>query len=427
MTTKRTAILALALGCMMVSALQAEPGQHQHQGKQERQSQKSKDGQAKAKASAPAPERQPMVINMTRSSSGGHNRNFPSQEPAAAKPAPRPSWGQGYQPSAVPQARPGRDRVSHGMRTEPSRPAPAAPQAVGDHDHAGQHNAIVPHRHPYTVGYVRQKLQKLGVKTEPAYISDRAEIIHTDLRHSTIAFPSKGPDDHALNAKLIRPRGDDAVRVREHMGLVSRPDWRERVEAHERDETRPGRYYWHKDSAFNYCHYLDDSGYHWYGWYLGPQFFWTRNFSGRWWWYDVDFDRWSFYNDNFWWWQDPYHVGDLYCYNDGAYIPVNSQEDQIVVTQAAPAELKSFKSPDGTRTVKLLPGSEDAFLYDTDGVTSFNPVYLASGVERVEFSNTANGRPLEIVLKLNDGSFDLFDGDGHPFNLGSGEPAPPGR
>ena len=108
-------------------------------------------------------------------------------------------------------------------------------------------------------------------------------------------------------------------------------------------------------------------------------------------------------------------MGELYCYNDGAYIPVNSADDQIVVTQPSDAVMKAVNSPDGSRTVKIVAGNSDAFLYDDSAQPAFNPVYLASGVESVEFSDSANGRPLEGILRLKDGSFDLFDGQGRPY------------
>ncbi|HTC20203.1 MAG TPA: hypothetical protein VK859_05100, partial [bacterium] len=78
-------------------------------------------------------------------------------------------------------------------------------------------------------------------------------------------------------------------------------------------------------------------------------------------------------------------------------------------------------SPDGTRVVKVATDTQDAFLYDTANPPSFQPIYLASGVQSVQFSDAGNGRPMEIILKLNDGSFDMFDGQGNPYNPGSAE------
>ncbi|MGH7442189.1 MAG: hypothetical protein ACREKE_05880, partial [bacterium] len=159
--------------------------------------------------------------------------------------------------------------------------------------------------------------------------------------------------------------------------------------------------------------------YQWYGFYLGSGFFWTRNYAGRWWWYDSGESRWCYYNAGFWWWQDPYHVGDLYCYNGGAYIPANSANDQIMVSLPETEDMTSYQSPDGSRAVKLVAGGSDAFLYDLDSPPAFNPIYLASGVTSVQFSDASDGRPLEIMLKLGDGSFDLFDADGNPYNPGA--------
>jgi hypothetical protein len=281
--------------------------------------------------------------------------------------------------------------------------------------------ANVVHHHPYAQGYVRKKLQKIGVKVAPSYITDRAEIIATDRAHSSIHVPLQGPDHRALSAKVVSPRHFNDNVVRQHMSLVSGDDYRRRMVTENAGERQSNHYYWHRDKDFNYCHYIDGSGYHWYGWYAGDQYFWTRNYAGRWWWYDTEYSRWNFWNDGFWWWQDPYHVGDLYCYNNDTYIPTNSADDQIVVTSTDPMASSTYNSPDGTRSVKIATQLQDAFLYDTANPPSFDPIYLASGVQNVQFSNTSNGRPLEIILKLGDGSFDMFDGQGNPYNPGNSE------
>jgi hypothetical protein len=240
----------------------------------------------------------------------------------------------------------------------------------------------------------------------------------TDKTHSTIRFPQKGADHQAITAAAVSPRHFNDDVVRNNMKLVNSGEWQARINGFNSTENQPGHYYWHNDDGINYCHYLDASGYHWYGWYVGSQYFWTRNFNGRWWWYDSDFNRWCFWNNDFWWWQDPNHVGDLYCYNNDTYIPCNSAEDQVVVTAPADSSMQTITSPDGTRLVKLDQQTQDAFLYDTANPPGFDPVYLASGVESVEFSDASNGRPMEIILKLNDGSFDLFDEQGNSYNPG---------
>jgi hypothetical protein len=89
------------------------------------------------------------------------------------------------------------------------------------------------------------------------------------------------------------------------------------------------------------------------------------------------------------------------------------------VTAPVNPSQQAYDSPDGTRVVKIIGESQDAFLYDNSNPRTFDPVYLASGVQNVQFSEVANGRPLELVLKLNDGSFDMFDSYGNAYNPGS--------
>ena len=86
-------------------------------------------------------------------------------------------------------------------------------------------------------------------------------------------------------------------------------------------------------------------------------------------------------------------MGDLYCYDDDSYIPANSADDQIAVTGSEQPDDRAYNSPDGARTVKITQGDGDAFLYDTANPPSFDPIYLASGVQSIQFSDTTNGRP----------------------------------
>ncbi len=392
---------------------------------------------------ASAPAGQPVVINMSRPTSGGHNRNFPSQQQQpAAQSAPRmqPSYGRlNWTAPAVPQPQPRvQPQTSFANPARPSYTIQARPNNPQAYAAPGQKAAVAVHHHPYTTGYVRKKLQKVGVNSEPALITNRAEIIHTSRQYSTIRFPQHGPDKGALAATAISPRHFNDPIVRDHMTLVDTADWHDRVQGFNAAETEHNHYYWHTDNSFNYCHYIDNQGYHWWGWYVGDNFFWNRYYSGRWWWYDSDYDRWCFWNEGYWWWQDPYHVDDLYCYNDNNYIPCNSANDQVVVTSPADQTYQVYNAPDNSCQIKVMSGTQDAFLYDTDDPNGQQPVYLASGVEQVLFSDSSNGRPLEIVLKLNDGTFDMFDDDGNSYGPGnfdadqaqggdgSSNPPPPG-
>jgi hypothetical protein len=115
-------------------------------------------------------------------------------------------------------------------------------------------------------------------------------------------------------------------------------------------------------------------------------------------------------------------VGELYVYDDDSYIPANSADDPVVVTGQEQANDQSYTSPDGKRVVKIVPGDGDAFLYDGATPQNFAPIYLASGVQSIDYSDVNNGRPLEIMLKLNNGSWDLFDAEGQPYNAATAEP-----
>jgi hypothetical protein len=272
-----------------------------------------------------------------------------------------------------------------------------------------------PHQHhPYQPGYVRKKLQKLGVAKVPYPLTNRSQLLDDDRAHSIIRAPRKGPDRRPLTATALSPRTYNDNLVRAQMSLIDQDSWRKTINQLNLSETQPNRYYWHKSKSFNYCHYLDASGSQWYGWYAGDNYFWTRCYGDLWWWYDSDFNRWCFWNEGWWWWQDPYHVGDLYFYNGDQYIACNSANDQVEVTTAGvPNPVVTF-SPDRTRQVKIFGNGQDAFLYDTAVPPSFNPIYLASKVQKVEFVDPGDGGPYEIDLTLEDGTLNYFDLQGNP-------------
>jgi hypothetical protein len=384
---KRTVVLFGALA-FLIGATVHSAEEHEKGGGE------SRGGGATApmRASRPAPVRQPMVIHMNRASN--------------PRPAQQPSYGhiqwsrttRTHQKSAV-----------SAQRVQATRQLTTARVA-------GVRSANVVHHHAYQQGYVRQKLAKIGVKSEPSHITDRSEMVSTDRAHSMISYPQTGPKGAAIQGKLVGARQFNNAGVRAQMSLVNRPAFSEQIGRYNASENQRGQTYWHNGNGFNYAHYIDNSGYHWYGFYSGSQYFWTRNYAGRWWWYDSGYNRWCFYNDNYWWWQDPYHVGDLYAYDNADYIPANSADDQIVVSGDEQANEAVYNSPDGSRRVKLVQSDGDAFLYDTAAIPTFDPIYLASGVQSVQYSDVNNGRPLEIILKLNDGSYDMFAADGQPYS-----------
>jgi hypothetical protein len=363
-------------------------------------------------------QRAPLVIHM------GHPQQQVQPSPRAVDPGPK---ARTQRPAAQPRAQqqpytpPSYGRIQwDASPTAPQARTPRQRPSVKslNSSHAADPDFTAAHavsHHPYSQGYVRLKLQKMGVKSEPGYITDRSEMVISDRKHSVVPRPDRGWDNEVLRANPIQPRRFNSEVVRNQMSHVGRPEYMNRLQLANREESERGRYYWHRDDGFRYGHYVDNTGYNWYGWYVGDQYFWTRNYAGRWWWYDQGYGRWCFWNDNFWWWQDPNHVGDLYCYNNDTYVPVNSADDPIVVTSTDHPDSAEFASPDGTRIVKIASSSKDAFLYDAANPPTFEPQYLASGVESVEFSDSRNGSPLEIILKLDDGTYDMLDADGDPY------------
>jgi hypothetical protein len=261
-------------------------------------------------------------------------------------------------------------------------------------------------------------------------------MLTADAQHSTINRPMVGPSGEALHASVIEPRGANALIVQNHMnGFAHNATFTAQIGVYNTHETMANHYYWHSWGGYNYCHYYDPWGYHWYGWYWGGSCFWTRWYGNNWWWYDPVYFRWCYWHDGGWWWQDPYQTQVIYVYNNGQYesatAPANqtasnapAPENGQAPAGQAPGPSASYSSKDGTRMVKIAGG--DAFLYDTaPGDTNNKPYYLGSGVKEVKFSGGQNGGPLQILLIMDDGSFQMLDADGNPINASNGASNPP--
>ncbi len=437
---KRILLLALALGLAAGNAVWADDlrgGQGKDEG---RPDEKKQDSQPPARDSFrpaasqpapdpanPAPQPAPNPVNQVRPSTplsqwtGDRQVHIDVSRPAVHGDANPASF---HINRPAPATFPAFNNTNNNQTT--ARPNPRKPTAwkpvqplTGAAARLTVPGNVVHHHHSYTPGYVRKKLQKIGVTSIPYPVADRSHLLDTDKQHSILQrLPSKGPDGKPLSTALISARHFNDPVVRNRMTTINGDaQVRAQVSGLAQIETRANHYYWHKAGAASYCHYVDDWGYHWYGWYQGDQCFWTRYYADRWWWYDGDYGRWCFWSDGWWWWQDPYHVGDLYMYDGDQYVSCNSANDQVVVTTVEPQDMAIYRSPDGTRAVKVMGEDKDAFLYDTTIPPSFNPIYLASKVREVQYSDTSNGDPLEIRLTLGDDSVDLFDSLGNPMDL----------
>jgi hypothetical protein len=179
--------------------------------------------------------------------------------------------------------------------------------------------------------------------------------------------------------------------------------------------------------------YWNYRGHPWYGFYIGPRYYWARWYGNNWWWYDSQFARWAFWYDGYWWWNAP--TGITYVYVNNAYTPY----DEGVVNVAPPTAVgtpptdgsvppsvqntepaainadQTATSPDGRRMVQIVGPSSEAFLYDTSSGKPVFMKYLAKDVQRARFDGGQNGKPLQILVDYKTNSdFTLFDSEGRP-------------
>jgi len=107
----------------------------------------------------------------------------------------------------------------------------------------------------------------------------------------------------------------------------------------------------------------------------------------------------------------------IYVYDGSRYLPSETIYSDTVIQPGDADHPGDFtlRSKDRTRMVRVVGQNRDAILYDTAKPPSFRPIFLDSGVEEVRFSDTGRGAPLQVILTLKDGSFEMFDADGNPF------------
>ncbi len=289
---------------------------------------------------------------------------------------------------------------------------------------------------------VSARFQKMGIHSYPKPIP-RGQILVTNRQQSSITYPNRGPNGTNLRVSVIaRTNFSSNIVVRNQMATINNVSFRASINNYNATENRVGFYYWHNGGGYNYCHYYDHWGYHWYGWYMGNSCFWTRWYSNNWWWYDPTYYRWCYWHDGGWWWQDPNASSSVYVYVNGQYVSsadpgtnvnvtVNGSSSQSVpsdsqslnsqpapeVQSAPPPAPKTWNSTDGTRMVKVTGTEQDAFLYDSSGKNSFKAIYLSSNVKNVSYSGS--GDALQITIILNDGSSQTFDSKGNSLDGGS--------
>jgi hypothetical protein len=289
----------------------------------------------------------------------------------------------------------------------------------GGHGGKGQRGGIVP-RPRVVIKMKHVRIPRPQTIREPSHIvNDRRTIDfpkHDDKGKAIAIAPAQLPPANHGVVVGVGPRNTGIVPIIKQRQVV---------------EITPRTYYWHTDNGIRYAHYYMD-GVHWYGFYHGANFYWTRYWADRWWWFDVRFNRWVFWNAGYWWWPGP--AGAMYVYVNDNYYPYETTGVVTVVQPevhapppAAPAvgEGKPWISPDGNRMVRLVGGDSEAFLYDKSQANEEFMKYLGKGVAKVRFSGGKDGKPLRILLEFKDDSFAMYDAEGEPLDAAPTVAAPP--
>jgi hypothetical protein len=282
---------------------------------------------------------------------GRHHKKLVEDNPASA-----PGPEQLERKAAFPK----KARPPHSRHIRPAEGAPAQAQRPVHQDQGQNKDRGLgwgPTRNdhgPKRAVAVPKHLHSLGVRNMPPQLGPRQRL-EADAAHSSIAWPKEGPHGRALRAEgfVAREHMNEAF-VHEHFrAMVQDRALLADVRRFGVEERVAGRYYWHSWHGNDFCHYYDPWGYHWYGWYLGPRFFWVRYHSGGWWWYDPLRIRWCFWYDGFWWWQDPLNISLTYVYNGTDYVPSQEATSESPTAQstalpAPPDDIPSLPSPEPT-------------------------------------------------------------------------------
>ncbi len=160
----------------------------------------------------------------------------------------------------------------------------------------------------------------------------------------------------------------------QHKAIVQNPNLMKDIQARQHEELQTERYYWHDDGGVNYCHYLDRRGHHWYGFYNGQNYYWTRYQGNRWWWYDPAPQSWVYYDDGYWWNQNQAQPQEVNVYVNGGYVPYNPAQPPVDIAggqmQAVPAQpaeppihsdvdTPNYQAPENENAFAVVVGVED--------------------------------------------------------------------
>ncbi len=271
---------------------------------------------------------------------------------------------------------------------------PGQPGHPGDGDHR-----MPQAPHPVPGGGMDPHRHGDGGAVQPPHDRDGHQVPHEPWK------------DH--NGRIIPPDHD-------RIGRIDRGDMRGNIHGVQDHWDRNNHGYdWHDWNGMPVCHHYDQFGYHWWGFYVGSTYFWTRYDNDMYWWYDPYWHRWTFLRDGRWWWQEG---GITYVIIDNNYYRYGDNGGTVVVTPdptapvdvpptapdaPAPAQNQTmFYSLDGTRSVQILGDAKEAYLYD---LTAADPAseqaqgrWLGSGVASAKFvadDKTADDGTVTQVLR----------------------------
>ena len=257
--------------------------------------------------------------------------------------------------------------------------------------------------------------------------------------------PAHNGDGHAVhppasrNGEPVREKpsrdshGRELPPGRDHVGRIDRDDFRQgihREQDHWND--RDHDYHWHDWDGWRICHHYDEFGFHWWGFYVGEVYFWTRYYNDNYWWYEPYWHRWVYMHDSQWWWHGD--DGFSYVYVDGRYYRYDRNDGGVIMNPdpTPPVDVPPgdptpedqnpvVYSLDGTRSIKITGDARDAFLYDLTvadpNSPEAQPRWLAVDVKTAEFTTDGkNGILLTVTNTDGSESTLMFDSNGSPLD-----------
>ncbi len=118
--------------------------------------------------------------------------------------------------------------------------------------------------------------------------------------------PDQGRDGNPLGVdeSIYAPPADI-------LDKLSDPGLFEEIKKAKKKENQVNRIYWHTSTGWEYCHFRDEEGNHWYGWNDRKAFHWVLWRGDRYWWHDDFAGNWLYYFRGYWLRAHQQSSGDL--------------------------------------------------------------------------------------------------------------------